>query len=47
MIWKNYNNLKENNSIDVIDDNSIFCIIEGEIPLGNGEQIISKWAFGG
>jgi len=38
---------KEDNSIEAIDDNSIFCITEWEIPLGNGEQIISKWAFGG
>jgi len=42
---------KEDNSIEVIDEkidnNSIFCITEGEIPLGDGDQIIAKWSFGG
>ena len=42
---------KEDNSIEIIDekidDNSLFCFTEGEIPLGEGEQIIAKWSFGG
>ncbi|AQS08862.1 hypothetical protein CLOBY_09770 [Clostridium saccharobutylicum] len=42
---------KEDNSIksmdEETDDNSIFCITEGEIPLNDGEQIITQWSFGG
>lgn len=42
---------KEDNSIESMDeetdDNSIFCITEGEIPLNDGEQIITQWSFGG
>ena len=42
---------KEDNSIEVIDEkidnNSIFCITEGEILLGDVDQITAKWSFGG
>nr|WP_077867314.1 phage replisome organizer N-terminal domain-containing protein [Clostridium saccharobutylicum] len=41
----------EDNSIESMDeetaDDSIFCITEGEIPLNEGEQIITQWSFGG
>ena len=28
-----------------IEDDEIFCFTEGEIPLGEGERVISAWAF--
>lgn len=42
---------KQDNSIESMDeetdDNSIFCITEGEITLVDGEQIITQWSFDG